>query len=963
MEASEKITIVNFSKEEGMNFLKGHHPGAEWRKTDLQVHSPRDPGWQGPGPITGTNQELEKARDDWADQFVSECLRRGLGAIGITDHHDIVMYQYVERAIARSPEAKDRLWLFPGMEVTCDDSVQCLILFDQGTPSDVLRRLFGIMPKIHEPSPEDAHAPQAQPCGKDIKDFLGAIFEDASFKGRCIVLPHASKGGHKDILRKGFHSRFADLQVDGVYNEKAYSDLDESTKRKIYGVLKDWGDRRHGIITTGDNRHSNYEHLGLNSCWIRIGEPTSEAIRQAVLADEARITYTPPSIPSQRVLELRVSSTLTGDNFALTFNDGFNALIGGRGSGKTAILEYLRFGLGRSIVDTTEDVISDRERDLIKSTLLGGYVEVDLERDGVRETWRRTLDKQAYITISTQGTTPIELPISSAQERFRSRAFSQKQLSTLVRSPDTADEQITGIAAAEWVDLRRQAEKEIEDAERNVNFALQHLVQGWAVQATFEHAVATTTDLKRRVAVTRERLEREGLSESQQAILDEAPIYARIDNQFQLTKHAITDKLAAITEINEIDLNGWEQTPDFPEINQAKEVLTAANKRISQIVSDLREVLKTGSNDLSIRYDAFRTRYADFKIKYEDANTAQSQLGSLLADYKRLTKELEQAERNQQAADEARKKFIGADAKLADSRKHLNERLTALRGILNEAADRVGVMSTGILRARIEEESVPERYLKALVDLFERCGIRDLEQRCKLKVQETSGDGRIEWEQLVHRFTELRRARVNVGNIGEIDPNLINDLRGVLNWELTENQAKQALMRLDDARLARLLSAWAAPFIRFEYKDRGSYMAFERASPGQQASALLSLLLNQAAGTLIIDQPEDDLDNRIIMSIVKLLQTTKQKRQLIFTTHNPNFVVNGDADKIVVLAPSVDPNTASSAEAAQITIEIDGAIETHMVRKAITDTMEGGREAFELRGRKYAFAPEDSFGG
>ena len=380
-------------------------------------------------------------------------------------------------------------------------------------------------------------------------------------------------------------------------------------------------------------------------------------------------------------------------------------------------------------------------------------------------------------------------------------------------------------------------------------------------------------------------------------------------------------------------------------------------------MSDLREVLKTGSNDLSIRYDAFRTRYADFKIKYEDANTAQSQLGSLLADYKRLTKELEQAERNQQAADEARKKFIGADAKLADSRKHLNERLTALRGILNEAADRVGVMSTGILRARIEEESVPERYLKALVDLFERCGIRDLEQRCKLKVQETSGDGRIEWEQLVHRFTELRRARVNVGNIGEIDPNLINDLRGVLNWELTENQAKQALMRLDDARLARLLSAWAAPFIRFEYKDRGSYMAFERASPGQQASALLSLLLNQAAGTLIIDQPEDDLDNRIIMSIVKLLQTTKQKRQLIFTTHNPNFVVNGDADKIVVLAPSVDPNTASSAEAAQITIEIDGAIETHMVRKAITDTMEGGREAFELRGRKYAFSPEDSFGG
>jgi hypothetical protein len=80
----------------------------------------------------------------------------------------------------------------------------------------------------------------------------------------------------------------------------------------------------------------------------------------------------------------------------------------------------------------------------------------------------------------------------------------------------------------------------------------------------------------------------------------------------------------------------------------------------------------------------------------------------------------------------------------------------------------------------------------------------------------------------------------------------------------------------------------------------------------RQGSGLLHCwMLGQSAGTLIIDQPEDDLDNRVIMRIVELLRTSKFHGQLIFTTHNANFVVNGDADKIVALKspePTSNPN-------------------------------------------------------
>lgn len=121
--------------------------------------------------------------------------------------------------------------------------------------------------------------------------------------------------------------------------------------------------------------------------------------------------------------------------------------------------------------------------------------------------------------------------------------------------------------------------------------------------------------------------------------------------------------------------------------------------------------------------------------------------------------------------------------------------------------------------------------------------------------------------------------------------------------ELTHQQLNGVFAKIDDATMGRLLTATAEDYISFEYRDARRFIPFGQASPGQQAAALLQLLLSQEAGTLIIDQPEDDLDNRVIMDICKLLQKTKRRRQLVFATHNPNFVVNGDADKIIAMLP------------------------------------------------------------
>jgi type III restriction enzyme len=136
----------------------------------------------------------------------------------------------------------------------------------------------------------------------------------------------------------------------------------------------------------------------------------------------------------------------------------------------------------------------------------------------------------------------------------------------------------------------------------------------------------------------------------------------------------------------------------------------------------------------------------------------------------------------------------------------------------------------------------------------------------------------------------------------------------------------------------------------FEYRQReDAYINFREASAGQQATALLRVLLNQEGPPLIIDQPEDDLDNQVVLEIVSELWKAKMKRQLIFSSHNANLVVNGDADLVIIC----DYRTMSDQSGGRI--KDQGAIDVEKIRREITVVMEGGREAFRLRKEKYGF--------
>jgi ATPase subunit of ABC transporter with duplicated ATPase domains len=134
-----------------------------------------------------------------------------------------------------------------------------------------------------------------------------------------------------------------------------------------------------------------------------------------------------------------------------------------------------------------------------------------------------------------------------------------------------------------------------------------------------------------------------------------------------------------------------------------------------------------------------------------------------------------------------------------------------------------------------------------------------------------------------------------------------------------------------------------------EWDDEVSILLNDRPvsnlSPGQRSSAMLPLIALSETTPLVIDQPEDNLDNKLIGKVLTdILAALKEKRQIIVCTHNPNIVVSGDAEQVIVL------NAISDRKAEVVG---HGSIDNENIIHSVIEIMEGGAEAFRARRLRY----------
>jgi hypothetical protein len=150
---------------------------------------------------------------------------------------------------------------------------------------------------------------------------------------------------------------------------------------------------------------------------------------------------------------------------------------------------------------------------------------------------------------------------------------------------------------------------------------------------------------------------------------------------------------------------------------------------------------------------------------------------------------------------------------------------------------------------------------------------------------------------------------------------------------------RNPLKTLSDAQLDELW-AWFPEDrveIQFRASPKDNWQDISKGSAGQQTGALLSFILSEGDDPLILDQPEDDLDNAMVYDlVVQQLRQNKSRRQVIVVTHNANIVVNGDAELVIPMA----------FRGGQIQADAANGLQNIAIRKTICDIMEGGKTAF-----------------
>lgn len=532
---------------------------ASWKKCDFQVHTPRDPNWAGARPIgsgevdPATGQpvlpaQIEAARAQWADEFVGQCADRGLQAVALTDHHEMIMIPYVMRAISSrmKADAGFSLWLFPGMELTCRGGVQCIILFDADLPENSWQLAQGKLGIDYTAlDPNQAKGPPLTQLESVYPDIGAALDTLPGLKGRYIILPNVSQGGGHTVLTEGSHADFRRMPYVGGYLDRGqtHDTLLAKNRQRLSGELEQWSVRRIYPLPTSDCRSADRAHLGTNNTWIKVAAPTAEAVRQAFLGFQSRISIGPPRLASLAVAKLKIEGSAILAPTELSLSPELNSFIGGRGSGKSSLLEYLAFALGRSSSDAQRDHYSEtaRMRDLITDTLTAksATVTMDLLQDGAVFTIVRSPATSYQPKITYPNGTSQTISTKELRALFPAVVYSQGELAEIGKQAGTKAE-LSDLLQFVDADYKREDDRllaAIASAKGSVTSAVQKQEEFWSQQANLHRLLTSRDSLRQRVAALEKTLPTlSAEDQAKVAFFDEAAEFEA--KRIQASKHA-----------------------------------------------------------------------------------------------------------------------------------------------------------------------------------------------------------------------------------------------------------------------------------------------------------------------------------------------------------------------------------------------------------------------------------------
>jgi type III restriction enzyme len=884
-----------------------------------------------------------------------------LNAVAITDHHDLTFVSYIREAAEQetNPEGQtlpegERLVVFPGVELTLGVPCQALLILDADFPNDRLSMVLEALAiNIVDPAAPSLPSVERRDHIDSLSKLCTTLNEREWLRNRYIVLPNVTDGGLGTLIRKSMQSKYKEMPSVGGYLDGSFAKLGDGVRTIVSGRDSAWGNKRIALFQTSDSRSSTFESLGKHSTWVKWATPTAEALRQACLAQESRISQIPPATPMVSLTRLSVSNSKFMGPIELELNTQYNAIIGGRGTGKSTILEYLRWVLCDERSTESNDEVSDhavRQQRLISETLrpLNALVEAHFLINGLPHIVRRNAGPSGDLQLKVGDGTFEKLTDADVRALLPVHAYSQKQLSSVA----VRTEELTRFVTAPILAQLNAIDARIDDLSGRIRQNYATLLRARQLSTAIARNALTVESLAKQAETVRDSLE--AVTDEDREIIVMKPSFDSADSvavswsrkldQASEAAHAFLETVDGVLE----SLSGAPGENPFttklrPIEQEVRSVLKGVRTHAAAAVGAVTASRATGSK-YSTQVGNWHAECERYRDRYTSAKEASNAHASQLAELTRLEQQQKETAATLTQQQEEREQLGDPAAAHAALRGEWLALLKERSDCMRDQCDRLSDLSEGLLRARLHQGRGVTGMATHLRGVAAGAGIKGAKfDDLVSKIRETQQDPLELWEAVL--------AKMELG----VDENLRGDphtesvvvLRA---YGLTDNEANKFLARLTPDKWLDLALTPIKDSPRFRYQTReGEYIDFESASAGQQATALLKVLLNQDGPSLIIDQPEDDLDSQVIEEVVVKLWEAKTKRQLIFASHNANLVVNGDAELVVCC------DYRMMGEQSGGNVKLLGAIDVRDVRQEITSVMEGGEKAFRLRKEKYGF--------
>jgi type III restriction enzyme len=929
--------------------------GAHFHKCDFQVHTPRDLGW------IGNDATSDADRKAYAEELILACRNKGLGAIAITDHHDFTFFPYVKSAALDELDDRgqpicddNKIVVFPGIELTLTaPPCQALLILDADFPENMLPSVLTALSITQAPPTDTKHGQVVripQSVIHDLTHLYELLNSHSHLIGRFIIFPNVSDGGHGTMLRPGFANFYKSMPCVGGYTDGPVSKLGLGNSSIVSGQNRDYGFKPIGVFQTSDNRRRDHSTLGTHATWVKWAEPTAEALRQACLAKESRLSQTEPELPSLWIVSMRVSNSKFLGRVEIDFNQQNNSIIGGRGTGKSTLLEYLRWGLcDQPVENTGSDIapVQTRRKKLIEDTLfkLDGEVIVTFLLNGVQHIIKR--NSRSQDTLLRIGEGPFA-PVTEQQVRgiFPVQAYSQKQLSSIgVRLEEL--KRFVELPIKQSLDRIRF---DIRNTDSALRSAYSNLTRQREIDAEIRKYDLEIISQTEQVAALRTGLR--GLSESDQETISKKALYENEESILQ----GLEDELYRAKELVDALQAGvgeeWgDQGTDLKVQNPSiiQKIRVAYSTKLQEVRDQIARLAALFAED-SLRTIANAVAEWDaaneaFGAQYEAAKgraTSNQQQLTLIQGVEKRVAEL----RKLQATSRNALNDVGDPASnYADLRSKWSDLHTEKLNALEAQCKAFSALSDGLIMAETGGSLDIDALKLRIRAAFAGLNIREqkIDDLCQLIVRATNPIS--EWSAILAELEAL--VLQPQASSGPLPPTTRIDKCGLIQSEKLRLVAGLSSAKWLDLSVTELEFI---PIFRYcTNKSTQEYIEFADASAGQQATALLTVLLNQPGASLIIDQPEDDVDSKMSQEIVRKMWTAKTRRQFIFASHNANLVVNGDAE-LVICCDYVKAGDQTGGQ-----IKAVGAIDSPTIKEEITSVTEGGKEAFKLRKEKYGF--------